>query len=472
FSMIMWEFISGVSPFDNEAHDLQLSLDICNGINESIGKEKIIEEIVENQTTNHVSIERNPFSCIQLKEPTINIRSYNGSNVCNNSNFIYDSEFISIKATISPGISATSYNEINKLQLLLISHKNEINEILKSQHVYAIGIDFQNNSIRPCISCWVVKPLDTSILKCLEDLLDNKYEAIYQILIPDKSDINHIIKESGDIVAVVNADDPNLNQSFNIDVRLHAKYSHPFLEYEINVDQCKTGTMLSENMNYFQRRRGRGYFFDSFKVCVSPISCKPPNYENILFRSSDIYPLQLNREIDILKGYESQNGVELGKEPKLTFGVKNATNTKHTSKEWEFNYSYGHVTGDSWLHRYADDKLDKDGSRRKFYVPGRHSAKWKHMKDMSGFCITITQVVRYNINLSKYLKPDYIECPVIAHNLEITFKNFEDFNAKFAKLARSEGNYDIGKCIKLNNTDTRKLNAETEINRTFKPPSK
>ncbi|CAI2180108.1 13245_t:CDS:2, partial [Funneliformis geosporum] len=31
FSIIMWEFISGVSPFDNEAHDFQLSLDIYKG---------------------------------------------------------------------------------------------------------------------------------------------------------------------------------------------------------------------------------------------------------------------------------------------------------------------------------------------------------------------------------------------------------------------------------------------------------
>ncbi|CAI2199710.1 9006_t:CDS:1, partial [Funneliformis geosporum] len=29
FSIILWEFISGVSPFNNKAHDFQLSLDIC-----------------------------------------------------------------------------------------------------------------------------------------------------------------------------------------------------------------------------------------------------------------------------------------------------------------------------------------------------------------------------------------------------------------------------------------------------------
>ncbi|POG76971.1 kinase-like domain-containing protein, partial [Rhizophagus irregularis DAOM 181602=DAOM 197198] len=30
FSMIMWEFTSGIPPFNHEAHDLDLILDICN----------------------------------------------------------------------------------------------------------------------------------------------------------------------------------------------------------------------------------------------------------------------------------------------------------------------------------------------------------------------------------------------------------------------------------------------------------
>ncbi|CAI2180380.1 8846_t:CDS:2, partial [Funneliformis geosporum] len=29
FSIILWEFISGIPPFNNKAHDFQLSLDIC-----------------------------------------------------------------------------------------------------------------------------------------------------------------------------------------------------------------------------------------------------------------------------------------------------------------------------------------------------------------------------------------------------------------------------------------------------------
>src|SRR6266498_205865 len=31
FSMIMWEFTSGAPPFDDRAHDLQLSISICKG---------------------------------------------------------------------------------------------------------------------------------------------------------------------------------------------------------------------------------------------------------------------------------------------------------------------------------------------------------------------------------------------------------------------------------------------------------
>src|ERR1043165_2498560 len=31
FSMIMWEFTSGVLPFDDKKHDLYLALDICKG---------------------------------------------------------------------------------------------------------------------------------------------------------------------------------------------------------------------------------------------------------------------------------------------------------------------------------------------------------------------------------------------------------------------------------------------------------
>ncbi|CAG8684314.1 8260_t:CDS:1, partial [Funneliformis mosseae] len=112
-------------------------------------------KIAKNQTTTQISVDVdcNPFNSIQFNEPIVNIRSDNESSVCYNSKLRETSEFISTKATMSPGISATSYIEIEKLQELLISRKDDIDDLLKSQSVYAIGIDFQNDSLRPCISC-------------------------------------------------------------------------------------------------------------------------------------------------------------------------------------------------------------------------------------------------------------------------------------------------------------------------------
>ncbi|RGB35370.1 hypothetical protein C1646_785439 [Rhizophagus diaphanus] len=93
-------------------------------------------------------------------------------------------KFITVKATIFPGISDTSYSEAEKLQKLLISRKDDIDHILGLQPVYAIGIDFQKNSTRPCIACWVAKPLDITVLECLETIFEDQFEVIYKIVAP------------------------------------------------------------------------------------------------------------------------------------------------------------------------------------------------------------------------------------------------------------------------------------------------
>ncbi len=130
----------------------------------------------------------NPFNCIQFNEPTVNISTGNKSNIWSNTNCRTDSKFISVRATIFPGISATSYIELEKLRRLLISRKDDIDHVLKSQPIYAIRIDFQKDSIRPCIVCWVAKPLGIPILECLETMFEDEFEAIYHIMIP--ADIN------------------------------------------------------------------------------------------------------------------------------------------------------------------------------------------------------------------------------------------------------------------------------------------
>ncbi|CAG8723656.1 11093_t:CDS:2, partial [Funneliformis caledonium] len=432
-------------------------------------------EIAKNQTTTHISVDvdSNTFNSVKLNEPIVNIRNGTGSSVCYKSKFRETSEFISIKATMTPGISATSYIEIETLQELLTSRKDDIDDLLKSQSVYAIGIDFKYGSLRPCISCWVAKPLDISILELLEAMFDNKYEAIYQISIPDKSEINQILSEPSSICdqiaeesvytnnivitsdAIVNALDPKFFQKFAIAARLHAKFSSPKLEYEIDVYLCNTGTMLSAQLPLF-KKRGFGYFLDSVDVCVSPIPCTP-NVMNSMFTSMDTpYPQQFNRTVEISNDRETSIEGEIV-----------------TSEEWVVNYSGCHTTGNSWSHRYSANSLDKNGIHRTSYVPERHSAKWRTKKNMSGFRITITQVLRYKIvHFLKVFKPkpELIPCPVIAHNLEITFNDFEDFNAKFAKLAKAnDGYYDNDDDIKIENTHIQDLDGKTKINRSFVP---
>ncbi|CAI2185275.1 3005_t:CDS:2, partial [Funneliformis geosporum] len=61
FSMIMWEFISGISPFINEAHNFQLSLDICKGKR---------PEIIKNTPQCYINLMKRCWNMDPLKRPT------------------------------------------------------------------------------------------------------------------------------------------------------------------------------------------------------------------------------------------------------------------------------------------------------------------------------------------------------------------------------------------------------------------
>ncbi|GES93498.1 kinase-like domain-containing protein [Rhizophagus clarus] len=121
------------------------------------------EKFLENITN------ENPFSHIQFNEPIFDTN---------------DSEFVTVKTTIFPGISETSYIEVKKLQKLLISRKDDIDHVLELQPVYTIGIDFQKNSTRPCIACWVTKSLDITVTECLKTIFEDQFEVIYKIVTP------------------------------------------------------------------------------------------------------------------------------------------------------------------------------------------------------------------------------------------------------------------------------------------------
>ncbi|CAB5303937.1 unnamed protein product [Rhizophagus irregularis] len=61
FSMIMWEFTSGVPPFNNRAHDIQLSLSICKGER---------PEIIENTPQCYIDLMKMCWDEDPLKRPS------------------------------------------------------------------------------------------------------------------------------------------------------------------------------------------------------------------------------------------------------------------------------------------------------------------------------------------------------------------------------------------------------------------
>ncbi|RGB32587.1 kinase-like domain-containing protein [Rhizophagus diaphanus] len=62
FSMIMWEFTSGVPPFNNRAHDIQLTLSIC--------KDGERPEIIENTPQCYVDLMKKCWNEDPLKRPS------------------------------------------------------------------------------------------------------------------------------------------------------------------------------------------------------------------------------------------------------------------------------------------------------------------------------------------------------------------------------------------------------------------
>jgi hypothetical protein len=101
------------------------------------------------------------------------------------------------------------------LQKLLISRKDDIDHILELQPVYIIGIDFQKNSARPCIACWVAKSLDITVLECLETIFENQFEVIYKIVTPLSINENNKQNLNGSNYSAKEFDNDNLTSYYN-----------------------------------------------------------------------------------------------------------------------------------------------------------------------------------------------------------------------------------------------------------------
>ncbi|RHZ77292.1 hypothetical protein Glove_183g66 [Diversispora epigaea] len=68
------------------------------------------------------------------------------------------------------------------LEKLLLEQKDAIDNILKSQPVYAVGPNFQQGYYIPCITCYVSEPLEAQVLAKLSVLFDHKFEIVEQVV--------------------------------------------------------------------------------------------------------------------------------------------------------------------------------------------------------------------------------------------------------------------------------------------------
>ncbi|CAB4435057.1 unnamed protein product [Rhizophagus irregularis] len=133
FSMIMWEFTSGVPPFNDRAHDLQLSLSICRGER---------PEIIENTPQCYIDLMKKCWDEDPLKRPSASEVKY----VIGNWIFRpdYDEEINEVKSNImeftdapikNNNLSTESHPQACYTSRLLNFTSEELNEILKSEEL-------------------------------------------------------------------------------------------------------------------------------------------------------------------------------------------------------------------------------------------------------------------------------------------------------------------------------------------------
>jgi serine/threonine protein kinase len=133
FSMIMWEFTSGAPPYNNRAHDIQLSLSICKGER---------PEIIENTPQCYVDLMKKCWNEDPLKRPpaldvlnVINkwIRSpNNGIKNINEDLKCNIMEFINAPI-VHNNLNTTSHPQACYTSRILDFTSKELNEILESE---------------------------------------------------------------------------------------------------------------------------------------------------------------------------------------------------------------------------------------------------------------------------------------------------------------------------------------------------
>ncbi|GES75243.1 kinase-like domain-containing protein [Rhizophagus clarus] len=132
FSMIMWEFTSGVPPFNDRAHDFELKISICKGER---------PEIIENTPQCYVDLMKKSWDKDPLKRPS-------ASEV---SNIIANWIFLPYNGQISEELKS------NIMELMNAPVGNN-NLITKSHQRASRSLDFTSrnvNGISECLDCLI-----------------------------------------------------------------------------------------------------------------------------------------------------------------------------------------------------------------------------------------------------------------------------------------------------------------------------
>ncbi|CAG8541108.1 11067_t:CDS:2, partial [Diversispora eburnea] len=408
-----------------------------------------INKCLRKQTATSVIADRDYFNCIQFTKPQITINELNiwGESFDSNT-----SNFLSIESNVYFGTSAASHAKVEKIIKLFKEKKKEIDKEFESQPAWFIGLDFHKSSSMPHISCLSTTPLDILILKKLERLFDNEFEIVSHVIAPTNDE--DIISSGVKAKAVGEKGENLLNvfQDFNISAYIHAKVDplpnkRSSLKFSIDVNDCRMGPMLSDKWRSLCKL-GYGYFLDSVEIWVIPIEDESMPNKLLYELKEGPWPQQFNTDVDISKVNEYNNNISasINKDPGVTLSHtrKNGQEIKFATKEWALTVDGSCSTGLGWIYQYTAEDLN----RRRNFAPGKHSCYWETLKSMSGFQITIKQVICCKITdgwrkLKPYTKSKLMQlCPKMSHTIKMTFNNLKTFNEDFENLMKSKESHE------------------------------
>ncbi|RGB30791.1 hypothetical protein C1646_710525 [Rhizophagus diaphanus] len=436
------------------------------------------------------------IDCIQLNKPVV--KKCEMLNACSGTTCETLSQFVSIEASV---ISEPSAAEIEIIKFL-INRYDDINTVLESQPVHSIVPGFQEGV--PCIFCWTTESLNPSILEKLKEKFQNKYEIVCVPM--DEEGYNG--SRSGDNSLNTNSsidnnnlkrkqeenmesrprnedDDENgdndrdntggttkkqkkkedkgihvfssvtvrrdFEQTFGINAELIAKVNEEGnIVYDIYVSDCVVDDARHENS-----KSSRGYYLKSAVIKVSPI----PETGSFVPKCGSLQPVQGIETIERTNTNGRNAGLTVGTSSKADISVSNVSCEKRSINEWVMVNAGNIGKYDCWRYNYYEENRHRGG---RIPMDEHHKNEWKCV-EMKGFYIEITQELQFRFKYSypiKFLLKDYVY--KANHSLKVSFKNLNNFNDDFDKLAN------LRQCYKnnLNNLEfpfTNKENKE-EIN--------